>query len=347
MSCYLIGAERSLIAPANGLHKQASLADLTRPLLQSLAALGRPEQIILGNALGAGGNPARYCALDAGLCVPSSTIDTQCCSGLDSMIQAIATINAGQADLVFAGGVESYSQRPKRLARTQNGDYQAYLRPAFSPNDDVDMSEAAAALANARGITRQAQHEFAKQSHNKAAKHPDPAQRTLTDRLLARLPVIVGDNDYGLTSASIALEADGAAIVALASERYLQRTNSKPLAKVIASQQATGSAKQPALVPIECVKQLLAKQGLRVQQIDHWQIMEAYAVQAMVTIADLGIDPSRVNERGGALARGHAIAASGTVLAVEACRIGQPGDLTVCTIAAGGGLASALLLEIC
>lgn len=347
MNCYLIAAERSLIAPANGLHKSASLADLTGPLFAKLGAVGTPDQVILGNALGAGGNPARFCTLAAGLCVPSITLDSQCCSGLDSIIHACAFIESGLAHLVFAGGVESYSNRPKRLAKQPNGEYQAYLRPAFAPFNDVDMTASAAALAQQYQISRDAQHQFAQQSHSKAIGQRDPARRQLSDRLLARLPVLAGDLDFGLTSATIAMEADGAAVLALASEAYIQQHNLAPLARVVAVQKTTGDPRQPALVPIDCVQSLLQQQQLTVADIDHWQIMEAYAVQAMLTVQALAIDSARVNEGGGALARGHAIGASGAVLAVEALANLNIHERTICTIAAGGGLASAILLQGC
>lgn len=344
MSCYLVDARRTPIAPKNGMHKNAELSDLCAPLLKDLSQrCGQPQQMLLGNALGAGGNPARYVALAAGLSAPSLTIDSQCTSGLDAIIMAA---HSGH-DLVFAGGMESYSQRPVRAKQLIDGSLAPYLRPAFSPDNDVDMTDAAAALAAHYGISRQAQHAFAANSHLKAiaANQPDPTKRFLTPRLLARLPTIRGDQHHGLTSASIAQEADGACVVAVANEAYLKQQALTPKARIIASQQSTGCPSQPALVPIDCVRALLAKAGLSVAQIDHWQIMEAYAVQAMVAIETLGIDPERVNPTGGALARGHAIGASGAVLVEQALQAMNGGQLGVITIAAGGGLACALLIE--
>lgn len=344
MNCFLIQAERTTITK----HPHQSASELIAPLLTSLAhQFGQPTQVILGNALGGGGNIARYCALDANLDVPATTIDSQCCSGLDSIILAAQIIQGGASNLIFSGGVESYSQRPKRLAKQQDGSYVEYLRPAFAPVGDIDMSEAAAILAQQLNITKQAQHIYAQDSHNKALRHrqSDPTARKLSDKLLDRLPTLVGDKTHGLTSASIALEADGGAVVALASEHYLTTHGLAPLAKVLASCQVSGEASQPALVPIKACRQLLASQSLSVSDIDHWQIMEAYAVQAMATISALGIDANLVNTKGGALARGHAIGASGAVLVVEALKAMRPGELGICTIAAGGGLGSAILIQ--
>lgn len=348
MHCYLINAKRTAIAPSGGLHKDVAASQLVSPLLSELGALyGEPAQVILGNAIGGGGNIARYAALEAGLDVPAMSLDSQCCSGLDSIILASALIAAGQGELIFAGGVESYSQRPQRAAKQADGSYLTYLRPAFAPQNDVDMSQAAAALAKKLDISKAAQHQFAQASHRKAlaAQQLDPAARRLSEKLLARLPIVAGCQNFGLTSASIALEADGGSVVALASEAFVNHHQLQPLARIVASEKASGDASQPALVPIAACQALLAKQSLAVTDIDHWQIMEAYAVQAMATISALGIHPQCVNTNGGALARGHAIGASGTVLVVEALKAMQAGELGICTIAAGGGLASALLIE--
>src|SRR5690606_38111887 len=132
------------------------------------------NEVILGNALYGGGNPARMAALAAGLpdTVPAITVDTQCCAGLDAIMLAANRIACGEAEVVLAGGVESYSRAPLRFTRPRGPDEppREYRRPPFAPfaERDPDMIEAAAALAAELGITRGVQEAFAVASHHKA-----------------------------------------------------------------------------------------------------------------------------------------------------------------------------------
>jgi acetyl-CoA C-acetyltransferase len=175
----------------------------------------RSTMSLSGNALYGGGNPARLVALAAGLpeAVPALTLDTQCCSGLDAILLAASRVAAGEADIIFAGGVESYSRSPVRARRpVREGDEViAYERPPFSPwpDRDPDLIEAAATLARERGLTRTSQEAFAIQSHSDgrgdsrsqeivvtAGLSTDAFSRTLTPELCARLPIIAGDDAY-------------------------------------------------------------------------------------------------------------------------------------------------------
>ncbi|MFC6582882.1 hypothetical protein [Sulfitobacter aestuariivivens] len=178
MTAYIAAACRSPVAPRGGGFAALSLDALGAPVL--LAALAQAnltprdvDEVILSNALGAGGNPARIVALAAGLPdhVAGLSIDRQCAGGMDAILLARMMVLAGEADVVVAGGVESYSRRPVRLRTHPDGrPPEAYDQASFTPWPDRDphMTAAAAALARSTGISRASQDNWAMTSHAKA-----------------------------------------------------------------------------------------------------------------------------------------------------------------------------------
>ena len=259
--------------------------------------------------------------------------------------------------------MESYSRSPLRFERPRGpGEMpREYRRPPFAPfaERDPDMIEAAAMLAAELGMTRAVQASFAVDSHHKTLGAPpleeivaiegvtrDPFARALDPRICARLPVIAGDAEHGVTAATIAVEADAAAIVAVVSERVAARL---PLSlRVIGGMRRGGEPERPGLAPIAAARALLEKHAVAAQDLTRAEIMEAFAVQAIACIHGLGLDPDIVNLGGGALARGHPIGASGAILCVrlfhEKKKAAQGGFRGLAAIAAAGGLGSALLL---
>ncbi|MFY9241275.1 MAG: beta-ketoacyl synthase N-terminal-like domain-containing protein, partial [Roseovarius sp.] len=171
MSAVLLAARRTAIVPRGGAFAALEIHDLAAPVIAAvLADAGLSgvdvQEVILGNALGAGGNPARIVALAAGLPerVAGLSIDRQCASGLDAIRVAAAMVEAGQVDVALAGGVESYSRRPIRARTFADGRApEPYEQAAFAPDPakDVDMAEAADALGRAWGISRAAQDAWA------------------------------------------------------------------------------------------------------------------------------------------------------------------------------------------
>jgi len=353
---YIIAARRSPVMPAGGAFARLQLQDLSAPvLLACLADAGfAPEQVdevILSNALGAGGNPARVAALAARLPdrVAGLSIDRQCAGGLDAVILARALVESGAAEVVLAGGAESYSRRPQRL-RTDPGGGPAlpYDAPPFTPwpHRDPDMHVAAAALAEKLGIDRAAQDAFAVASHAAAmgARHPeivavngiarDGFTRALTPALAARAKVIVGP----ITPANAAVAADGAAFCLVVSAR-LARPAKRAL-RIVAGVTRGGIPEEPGLAPLGAIARVLSPR----LALDRAEIMEAYAVQAIACIMGAGLDPARVNIGGGALARGHPVGASGAVLVARMFADLHQGH-GLCAIAAAGGIGSALLVH--
>ncbi|MGL4288725.1 MAG: thiolase family protein [Phreatobacter sp.] len=370
----IVAARRTAVAPRGGAFAGSEAMELASASIGAVLADGGlapddVDEVILGNALYGGGNPARVAALQAGLpvAVPAVTVDSQCCAGLDAILLAATRITAGEADVVIAGGVESFSRSPLRLRRPKRAGEtpQAYDRPPFTPwpERDPEMIPAAAMLAAEWDISRAAQEAFAVESHRKALARGHPAEelvpsaglnrdsfcRRLDPRLCARLPVLAGSPLHGVTAATVAVEADAAAAVLVLSERALARC--RPAGRVIrilGGARLGGDPERPGLAPIAAAQRALQRAGVPANTIAAAEIMEAFAVQAMACIEGIGLDPDIVNRGGGALARGHPIGASGAILAVRLWHElqAEPPDATgIAAIAAAGGLGSALLMR--
>ena len=179
-SVYIVAGARSAIVPSGGLFKNLNYYDLASPVIQHcLNAIGLPpnkvDELIVSNALGGGGNPARLVALASGLPqnLAGLSIDRQCVGGLDSLLVGKALILSGQAQVVIAGGAESYSLRPKRYYKSLKEKKYIYQSQApFLPSiyNDPLMEVAAGELANQSNITKTEQHEWAIESHTKALR---------------------------------------------------------------------------------------------------------------------------------------------------------------------------------
>lgn len=365
----IVAARRTPVAPRGGAFARLEPHDLASPCLRAVLAdageaAERIDDVLFGNALGAGGNPARMAALAAGLPerVPALSLESQCCAGLDAILLAGAKIRAGEAEAIIAGGVESFSRAPIRMTRPRDkGEAPiAYDRPPFAPDParDPDMAEAAATLARARGLTRAAQEAFARSSHEKAlAAGPSPAilplaglagdafTRRLTPALVARLPVVAGEAAHGLTAATIAVEADAAACALVVSPIRACALGVTKALRIRSHVRRGGDPAMPPLAPIEAAREALARAGLTVADLAAVEIMEAYAAQAMAFVTDLEIPEEKVNRHGGALARGHPIAASGAILLADLFHHLAPGECALLAIAAAGGLATAVVVE--
>lgn len=348
----LIAARRTAVVPRGGAFARLSIEDLAAPLIAAClddAGLSpdQVDELILSNALGAGGNPARRVALAAGLGVAGLSIDRQCAGGLDAILLARALVDSGAADVVLGGGVESFSRRPLRLATDPDGGPPvAYDQAPFTPWPDRDpgMAEAAEALAVRLQISRARQEIWAMESHAKALKENHSAEivpllglardafsRRLTPALLARAPVVAGS----ITAATAAVAADAAAIILVVSDRVAR---GRGLA-ILAGATVGADPEEPGLAPLAAIARIWGGEPLAMAEI-----MEAYAVQAIAVVEGAGIDPAIVNPGGGALARGHPIGASGAILAVRLFHSLKAGR-GLAAIASAGGIGTALLVE--
>lgn len=357
---HIIAARRSPIAPRGGAFAALQPHEIAAPVIAAVlrdAGLGPEDvdELICANGIGPGGNVARSVALAAGLPerVAGLSLDRQCAGGLDAVRLGDAMIRAGLHRVVIAGGAESYSLRPVRLRRFADGHSpEPYEQAPFTPwpERDPDMAEAAAALAARLGISRQAQEDWAMQSHARARATQaaeivpmaglaaDPFARDLTPRLCARAPVIAGS----VTAATMAVAADGAAFVLLV---HPDLARGRQASRVLSGAMLGGDPTLPGLAPVAAINAGLAEARLRPEDLALAEIMEAFAVQAIACQRGAGLDPVRVNPGGGALARGHPIGASGAVLAVRLHhQLLAQGGAGLAAIAAAGGIGGALVL---
>lgn len=372
---YIIGALRTPVAPARGAYAALSATTLGQPTIAGLLKkLNLPPEVVehcvFGNALYAGGNPTRLSALAAQIpeAATSMTIDTQCCGGLDSLLLASSLIRSGDHDFVLAGGMESFSTAPRRFRRSADNEPDVeYNRPPFSPwsNRDPDMLDAAATLAKELSISRSEQEIYARNSHAKALAvsdelasellpisglNRDSFTRDLNDRVQSKLPVLAGDEEFGITASTTAVEADAAAACAIVSDKFLDaHPNFKSTAvRMLGGCSAGSDPAMPGLAPVAAVNKVLNDLSLNIVQFDVIEIMEAFASQAIACMSLCDMDASKTNLGGGALARGHPIGASGTINAVRLYHelISHPEfNLGLATIAGAGGLGSALVFE--
>lgn len=322
----ILAARRSAVVPRGGAFRHLRIEDMAAPVMQALLAeagieAARVDEVILANALGAGGNPARRAALLAGLSerVAGLTIDRQCAGGLDAVLLARALVDSGAADVVLAGGAESYSLRPLRALPGPDGVAVPYDQAPFTPwpARDPEMG-AAAALADRLGLDRVAQADWAVESHAKA--------RAVTD-----WPEIVP---------VAAVAADAAAFVLVVSDGIAA---GRAGLRIVTGATLGGTPEEPGLVPIAAIAAALGRAWLQPGDLAMAEVMEAYAVQAMACVNGAGLPVGIVNRGGGALARGHPIGASGAILAVRLFH-GLPAGYGLAAIAAAGGLGSALVV---
>lgn len=378
----IVAARRTAIGTAGHAFAGVQVTGLAAPVLAALAeqtaALGlpgRPDEVVLGNCQGPGGNLGRVAALAAGLGtdVPGSTVDRQCASGLDAIRTAAALIRAGEAGAVLAGGAESASTAPWRhWPPTEPGRPPVrYSRAPFAPPGfpDPEMGAGADALAAALGISRSRQDDYAARSHQLAAASAaahrfaaeivavagvDRDQRSragLTAARLARLPPAFGPGGT-VTAGNSCGVSDGAAAVALVAARRLPELDRDgPVLRIVAGAVAADDPGLPGSAITPSVHRLLADPraaGVGLADIGALEITEAFAAVALAAVDGLGLDRELVCADGGAIGLGHPWGASGAVLVVRlAARMlefdGTRFGLAAC--ATGGGQAVALLLE--
>jgi acetyl-CoA C-acetyltransferase len=337
----------------------------------------------MGNVLsaGLGQAPARQAALGAGLprSVPCTTVSKVCGSGMESVILGARAIRLGEAEMVVAGGMESMSRAPYALLRARAGYRMGHGEVTdlmihdglWDPYNDFHMGNAAELCAKEHGWAREAQDAFARASYERAllaqksgrfaeeivpvrvkdkrgerlvAEDEEPARAQL-DRMASLKPAFVADGT--VTAANASKIDDGAAALVLASARAVKERGLTPLARVVAW---GGHAQAPewfTTAPVGAAQKALGRADLAVNDIDLWEINEAFAVVGLACTKLAGIAPERVNVRGGAVALGHPIGASGARILVTLLHAMQErGVRHGCTaICIGGGEALATIIE--
>jgi len=343
------------------------------------------EQCYLGNVVSAGQGqaPARQAALRAGLSddVSAVTVNQVCGSGLRAVMMAAQAIRAGDTTLAVAGGMESMSRAPYLLARVREGLRMGHGEALDSMIHDGlwcafehwHMGQAGEVVAAEYHVTREAQDRYALASHQKAAAAardgrfaaeilpvhvPRKGQSPLVvdadesvrpdtsfEALSALKPAF--RNDGTVTAGNAPPVNDGAAALVLASAARASELGARVRARIVA-QAASGLApKYVLMTPVESVRRVLAKAGWQLGDVDLFEINEAFSSQLVAVMAQLGLDPARVNVNGGAVALGHPIGASGariltTLLYALEARGLRRGVAALCM---GGGNGLALAVE--
>ncbi|HKG23155.1 MAG TPA: acetyl-CoA C-acetyltransferase [Blastocatellia bacterium] len=347
---------------------------------------GDVDEVIMGNVLQAGGgmNPARQAAIGAGIPVnvSSFTVNKVCGSGLKSVTLAAQAIAAGDGELIVAGGMESMSRAPYLLKdarwgyRLGNGELiDSMLSEGLTcAMGGCHMGVTAENVAAFCGVTRESQDEFAAESQRRAEAAvaagrfrdeivpvPLPSKKGAptafevdehpragtTAEALARLKPAFQKEAGTVTAGNSSGINDGAAALVIASEERTRLMELTPLARILSYASAGVDPKYMGLGPVPAVERALEKAELSIGDIDLFELNEAFASQSIGVTGKLGLDSSRVNVNGGAIALGHPIGASGarvlvTLLHEMARRDARRGLAALCI---GGGQGIAIIVE--
>jgi len=341
------------------------------------------EEVYMGNVLqaGIGQAPARQAAMGAGLSesVPCTTINKVCASGMKAIALARATIVMGEAEIVIAGGMENMSQVPHYLDARKGSKFgDIKMRDGMLVDGLTDvynkthMGNCAELCAKENNITRDDQDLFAVTSYERSAyawgngayksevvpveipqRKGDPIvfsedeeyKNVKMDRISTLRPAF--DKAGTVTAANASTLNDGASAVILASEDAVNRHGLTPLAKIIGYADAAHDPKWFTTAPSLALPIALDRAGITVEDVDLWELNEAFAVVGIVNNQKLGLNPEKVNVNGGAVSLGHPLGSSGCRIVVTLAHALKARGLKygAAGICNGGGGASALVIE--
>lgn len=344
------------------------------------------DECIMGHVVsaGAGQAPARQAALKGGLAdhVAALTINKVCGSGLKAVMLAQQGIQTGDIEIAVAGGMESMSSAPYLLPRVREGLRMGHgqvldsmiLDGLWCPFENWHMGNAGETVADAFKVTRDEQDRYSVESHHKAAAAqasgafaaeilpvPIPQRKgdpvmfdrdesvradTTPEALRALKPAFKKDGT--VTAGNAPPVNDGAAALVVMSAERARALGVAPMARIVAQATSGLAPKMLLMTPVEATRKVLKKAGWTIGDVDLLELNEAFAVQAVAVMRELGLDPARVNVNGGAVALGHPIGASGariltTLLHALKARGSKKGIATLCL---GGGNGVALAVEM-
>lgn len=341
------------------------------------------DEVILGNVLSAniGQAPARQAARAAGIPdeTDATTINKICSSGLKSVSYAVQSILLGNSDVVIAGGMESMSNAPYYIENHREGNKTGHQQiidgmlkdGLWDPYHNFHMGSAAE-MANVKyQISREEQDEYTLKSFAKAKQahasgsfkgeitpitirtkkgefvyDADEDIEKLNPEKVSQLKPIF-ESDGSITAANASNLNDGAAILIIVSEKFLKEKNLKPLAKIIAFSDAAQAPEWFTTSPSIAIEKTLQKAGVGINEVGYFEMNEAYANVPIINSRLAGVDLEKVNIKGGAVAVGHPLGASGARILVTLTHIlqQQSAKYGVAAICNGGGGATAMLIE--
>ncbi|MDR3746556.1 MAG: acetyl-CoA C-acetyltransferase [Acidobacteriota bacterium] len=345
------------------------------------------DECIMGNVVsaGLGQNPARQAALKGGLSdrVSAMTINKVCGSGLKSVALGQQAIQTGNSGIVVAGGMESMTNAPYLLQNARRGFRLGDQKVVDSMvhdglwdvYNDYHMGNTGENVAGKYHITREEQDEYAFNSHRKAlsainecrfkdqivpvelpakkkgaapalfAKDEGPREDTTADALRALKPAF--QKDGTVTAGNAPGVNDGAAAVVLMTAARAKELGLKPMARIVAQSTSGLAPEWVMMAPVEAVRQLWKKTGWKNEDVDLYEINEAFSVAAIAVMRELGLDPKKANVNGGAVALGHPIGASGARILTTLLYEMQRRDVHrgIAALCLGGGNAVGLAVE--
>lgn len=342
------------------------------------------QEIYMGNVLqaGEGQAPARQVALGAGLSIetPSTTVNKVCASGMKAVTMAAQAIKAGDAEVIVAGGMENMSSVPHYYnARnaTKLGDVKMLdgmvLDGLTDVYNKVHMGVCAEKCATDYNITREDQDNFAIESYKRSAKAwsegkfaeevvpvtipqrkgepvifaEDEEYKSVNFDRLPTLPTVFKKEEGTVTAANASTLNDGASALILVSKEKMEELGLKPLAKIVSYADAAQEPENFTTAPSKALPIALKKAGLELTDIDFFEFNEAFSVVGLANNKILGLDASKVNVNGGAVALGHPLGSSGSRIIVTLINVlkqnnAKYGAAAICN---GGGGASAIVIE--
>jgi len=343
------------------------------------------DEVIMGCVIqaGLGQNPARQAALNGGLppSVSAVTVNKVCGSGLKAVMMAAQGIQLGDTEIVVAGGMESMSNAPYLIPKARegyrlgNGELVDSMinDGLWCSFDNHHMGCTGEVVAEKYSVSRAEQDEYALNSHKKAAAAMKAGK--FKDEIVAveipqrKGPPIIFDADETVRE-DTSLEAlgklkpafkkegtvtagnapgvnDGASAVVVTSLERARAMGVEPMARIVAQTTAGVEPKLVMMAPVDAVRKLLKKTGWSTSEVDLVELNEAFAVQAVAVVRELGLDPARVNVNGGAVALGHAIGQSGSRLLTTALYELKRRDAhrAIISLCLGGGNAVAMAIE--
>lgn len=345
------------------------------------------DEVILGNILsaGLGQNISRQIAIKCGIpeSISAFTINKVCGSGMKALQLAYQSIQLGEANAVIAGGVENMSQSPFVLKGARQGfkfGNQTLVDTMINDGlwcsiNDYHMGVTAENIAEKYSISREDQDNFSALSQQKAGKASQngefaqeivPIQvrkgktfeefktdeyiraETTAEKLAKLRPAFKTDGTGTVTAGNASGLNDAAAILLIASEKFVKENNLKPLAEIIGFASAGVDPKIMGIGPVDAVKKLLNKTGQKISDIDLFELNEAFAVQSIAVVKDLNINPEQVNVNGGAIAIGHPIGASGARIVVTLLHTLKKRNLKtgIASLCIGGGMGIAMSVKM-
>ena len=344
------------------------------------------DECIMGNVVsgGVGQAPARQAALKGGLAdhVAALTINKVCGSGLKAVMLAQQGIQTGDIDIAVAGGMESMSNCPYIIPKVREGLRMGHGQVVdlmihdglWCPFENWHMGNAGETVADLYKVTRDQQDEYSADSHKKAAaaqaagkfdaeilpvsitqKKGDPLVFSKDESVRGDTTAEVLRNlkpafkkDGSVTAGNAPPVNDGAAALVVMADDKMSALGLKPLARIVAQATSGLAPKMLLMTPVEATRKVVKKAGWSIADIDLMELNEAFAVQAVAVMQELGIDPARVNVNGGAVALGHPIGASGARILTTLIYALKDRGLKrgVATLCLGGGNGVALAIEV-